>query len=161
MQINRQAAGLLRIEQTTSAGICIGCRQGIWQAFGLQADRVAGRHLVYRQTGLQAGTWFPGRQGCWQAQALHADKVADRHWDIMQTGNREGMRSGSQREWQTGGLQAGTVAGQQIDRSACRHIDCGLTGWQEGRLTDRQVSTVADGRQTWWQSCTQTGKQTG
>ncbi len=46
--------------------------------------------MLYRQTGLLAGTWFAGRQGCWQAHASHADKVAGRPLDGRETECHEG-----------------------------------------------------------------------
>jgi hypothetical protein len=110
-------------------------RQGCWQALGLQ---------IYRQTGLQTGIWTAGRNFGQQA-----DRVSRRHavWQAKRVADR---RPASRHGSRTADRQVGMPAHRlRADRVA------------GSRLTDRQVGTVADGRQTWWQSCTQTGKQTG
>jgi hypothetical protein len=129
------------------AGTWFSGRQSGRQALGLQADRAAGRHLHCMQTGLLAGTCTACRQGYRQAFGVQADRQG-----VTKACDMAG------KEWQTEGLQAGTVVGQQADRSAGMPAHrlwgqggrkaLGFAGRQTGRQAhELQLGTVADGRQ--------------
>jgi hypothetical protein len=91
----------------------------------LLADRIAGRHMHFMQTGYLAVTWFACRQGCLQAHALHPDRVAGRHMVCRKTG----LLAGTCTACRQGCRQAFR---QQADRQVVTKA-CGLAGKDSGR----------------------------